>query len=64
MQKLAYAPLKRILSETGCRVSEDAVKELEQILTSFATEISTEAARVAKHAGRSTIRADDIQLVL
>ena len=61
---IPLAPIKRILKNTNLRVSDDAVLELEQILTSFATEIAGEAAKITKHAGRKTIKSEDIKLVV
>ncbi len=65
MTELPLATIKRIIKETGAsRVSDDAVIALEGILTNFAREISVEAGKMAKHAGRTTIKAEDIKLVL
>ena len=64
MTKLPYAPIRRILTENNERVSDEAVITLEQILSTFATDISIEASKLAKHAGRKTVKAEDIELVV
>jgi histone H3/H4 len=65
MSELPIAPIKRIIKTTGAtRVSDEAAESLEKILTNFAREIAVEAKKVAEHAGRQTIKAEDIELVV
>lgn len=59
---LPLAPLERILKKAGAkRVSEDALKEFSNILEDKLTKIATEAALLAKHAGRKTIIDEDVR---
>lgn len=53
--------LKRMIKDAGAdRVSEDAAIELGRILESISEEISDNAKLLANHAGRSTIRSEDV----
>ncbi|HKM50895.1 MAG TPA: histone, partial [Candidatus Bathyarchaeia archaeon] len=42
----------------------DAVDELGKILESYAVKVGKEAAELARHAGRKTVKAQDIQLAI
>lgn len=65
MSELPKAPIKRIMKENGAtRVSEDAATKLAEIAEQFIIEISQEAVKMAKHAGRKTITPEDIALVI
>ena len=44
------------------RVSEDAAQEMRRTLEEIAVRIAREAAVLAGHAGRKTVRAEDIRL--
>ena len=46
----------------GERVSEEAADQLRRILEEIATKISNQAVDLSVHAGRKTIKAEDIQL--
>ena len=60
---LPLAPIERIMRNTGVeRVSEDAVVALANILKDRAEELTEDAIALAKHAGRKTVTADDINL--
>jgi histone H3/H4 len=59
---LPHAPLERILKKAGAkRVSDEALKEFASILEDKLTKIATEAALLAKHAGRKTITDEDVR---
>lgn len=46
------------------RVGDDAVEEMRRILEEYAVRVSKEATTLASHAGRKTVKAEDIQLVI
>ena len=63
MAELALAPLERILRKAGAqRVSEDAVKAMADILEDVAADIAGRAVALARHAGRKTVKADDVKM--
>lgn len=60
---LALASMDKLLRKYGAnRVSESAKKALRDMLEEFAEKISTKAVQLAKHGGRTTIKASDISL--
>ena len=60
---IAAAPMADILKASGAeRVSDKAAKALSEALMDIAVEISKDAIRFAKHAGRKTIKREDIEL--
>ena len=62
---LPLAPVERVIRNAGAdRVSEGAGIELARILEEFGTEVSREAIELAKHAGRTTIKEEDIRLAV
>ncbi len=63
MATLPLTSVERIIRGAGAeRVSEDASKELREILEAFGTEISSKAIKLSTHAGRKTVTAEDIKL--
>ncbi len=62
-RELPIAPVDRVIRKAGAdRVSGEAARELAEILEDVGTEVSTQALRLARHAGRKTITAEDIRL--
>ena len=63
--ELPLAPIGRIIKNSGAqRVSEDATMALEKVLTEKGTEIAGQAVKLAKYAGRVTVKAADIELAI
>ena len=63
MSIIPFAPVERVIREAGAkRVSESAGVALADILEQHGHKIAKEAVRLANHAGRKTIRAEDIEL--
>ena len=65
MPELPLAPIDRIFHKAGAeRVGEDAVQLLRDILEYIAYEIAAKSVELAKHAGRKTVTAEDVRMVV
>ncbi len=65
MGELPIAPIGRIIKNVGGqRVSADAEQALEKVLEQWAEDVSIQAVKLAKHAGRVTVKASDIELAI
>jgi histone H3/H4 len=61
--ELAVAPMHRICKKAGAsRVSEAAAKALAKELEDIGIKIAKEAIDYAMHAGRKTVKAEDIEI--
>ena len=60
---IPLASMEKLIRKSGAqRVSECAKEELRKILEVKAEDISKKATMFAKHAGRKTIKEEDVQL--
>jgi histone H3/H4 len=61
--ELGLASVYRVIKKSGAeRVSDEAADELRKILEEIAQRIATQALDLSLHAGRKTIKSDDIRL--
>jgi histone H3/H4 len=61
--ELSTAAIHRLIEKAGAaRVGDGAVEALREVLENIAVQISKDAIDFASHAGRRTVRAEDIKL--
>ena len=61
--ELGLSAMYRILKKAGAeRVSDESAEELRSILEDVATTIAKSAVDMSSHAGRKTVKAEDVKL--
>lgn len=62
---LPRAPIARLMKSTGAtRISGDAIDAMNEAMEDYATSLAAKANAYAHHAGRKTIKADDVKLAM
>lgn len=65
MSELPIAPTKRIMTNAGAkRVSAEAVEYFNAVIEEYGMEVAKQATKLATHAGRKTVKAEDIKLAM
>jgi len=63
MPELSNAAMERIMRKAGAqRVSATAVAELAEAMEEYGLKLSKEAIGLARHAGRKTVKKEDVKL--
>ena len=61
--EISSAAVRRLIRKGGAgRIGDDAAEELRKVIEELAVLIGKEAIELSKHAGRKTVRSDDIRL--
>ncbi len=61
--ELGLSPMYRILKKSGAeRVSDESANELRRVIEEIAESIAKNAVDMSTHAGRKTVKTDDIKL--
>ncbi len=61
MAELPLAPLKRLMKQAGAeRVADDGVEAMRDVIEEEVLDLAREANRFAQHAGRKTIKKEDV----
>lgn len=65
LSELPKAPVARLMKRTGVsRISGDAICEMSEAMEDYGLGLAAKAKDYAHHAGRKTIKAEDIKLAL
>jgi len=61
MAEIPIAPVTRMIRNAGAeRLSEDASQALTAVLEEYGEKVAAKSVRLAKHAGRKTVKAEDV----
>lgn len=64
-RSIPLAAMERIIEQAGAeRISEDAKEELKKICSELARRYGERSIRFAEHAGRKTVKDEDIKLAV
>ncbi len=62
---LSIAAMEKLLKDAGAeRVSLESAKALQEVLERYAKAVGERAVTFSKHAGRKTLKAEDVQLAV
>ena len=63
MAILALAAMDKLIRRSGAkRVGEDAKAALQEVLETYADNVTNRAVQLARHGGRTTIKSEDVKL--
>ena len=63
--EISTAAVHRLIKRGGAgRIGDDAAEELRKVVEEFAIRVGKEALELATHAGRKTVRSEDIRLAV
>jgi len=63
MTELPIAPVDRIIRKAGAeRVSQEAAQALASVMENYIIDLTEKAVILAQHAGRKTVRVEDVSL--
>jgi len=63
MAEIPLAPFERIFKNAGAeRTGEDALKAIREAVEDYAEALAETSTALAKHAGRKTVKAEDVKL--
>ena len=63
--EISTAAVHRLIKKSGAgRIGDDAAEELRKVMEEDAIRVGKGALELAKHAGRKTVRAEDIRLAV
>lgn len=63
MPEIPASAIYRIFKKAGAeRVGEDAIDEMEKFLEEYGIKVASQSVLLATHAGRKTVKSEDIKL--
>ena len=63
MPEISASAIYRLFKKAGAeRVSEDAIIEMDKFLEEFGIKIASQSVLLANHAGRKTVKSEDVKL--